>query len=237
MNLIFEYLKLYLLETVRNVPALFFTLIFPPLIFLLSIQVWGTDPHAQRLAYLTFANYSVQTVCFMLLGMGVSQEKNSNWAQYVRTLPASTNVMIIGRVLHTVVLSFTNILLLTLVATLLFHIQISFGQILEVFLVCALGAVPFALIGIAIGYLANQDSARSIFTILNLLFLFGSFSMSATGIVYKIQNFILSYQWVVLQRSIFETNISPLAPIITLLAYTIIFIFVIYFSIRTLKTR
>lgn len=237
MSLIIQYFKLYLLETVRNTPALFFTLIFPPLIFVLSIQVWGSDPQAQRLAFLTFANYSVQTVCFMLLGMGVSQEKNSNWAQYVRTLPASINVMVVGRILHTVALSFINILLLTFVAVFLFHIDLPIIQLTQVFLVCALGAIPFAMIGIAIGFLSNQDAARSIFTILNLLFLFGSFGMSATGIIYKIQQFILSYQWVMLQRSIFEKNISQIAPILTLLGYTILFVFVIYFSLRKLRTR
>lgn len=237
MSLIIQYFKLFLLETVRNTPALFFTLIFPPLIFVLSIQVWGSDPQAQRLAFLTFANYSVQTVCFMLLGMGVSQEKNSNWAQYVRTLPASMNVMVVGRILHTVALSFINILLLTFVAVFLFHIDLPIIQLTQVFLVCALGAIPFAMIGIAIGFLSNQDAARSIFTILNLLFLFGSFGMSATGIIYKTQQFILSYQWVMLQRSIFEKNISQIAPILTLLGYTILFVFVIYFSLRKLRTR
>lgn len=237
MTLVFQYFKLYLLGTVRNVPSFFFTLIFPPLIFLLSIQVWGSDPNSQRISYLTFANYSVQTVCCMILGMGVSQEKNSNWAQYVRTLPASINTMIAGRILHTIALSFANILLLTVLAIFIFHIQLSLLQIVQVFFVCALGAIPFATIGIAIGYLANQDAARSIFTILNLLFLFGSFGMSATGIIYQIQKFILSYQLVILQRSIFETNISQLAPIFTILIYTVLFVCVIYLSMRKLQTR
>ena len=38
-------------------------------------------------AVIIFFNYSVQTVALMLLGMGVTQEKNSDWAKYLRTLP------------------------------------------------------------------------------------------------------------------------------------------------------
>lgn len=200
MNLIYQYFKFYMIGTIRNIPAFFFTLIFPPLIFMLSIHVWGDDVTAQRTAYLTFANYSVQTVCFMLLGMGISQEKNSNWAQYTRTLPAPLNVMVIGRILHTITLSFINILILTCIAINILGITLSFVQILQVFAICAFGAIPFALMGITIGYLANQDAARSIFTILNLLFLFGSFGFSSTGIFYRLQEFILSYQWVTLQK-------------------------------------
>lgn len=232
MALTLRYFKFYFLGTVRNIPAFFFTLIFPPLIFILSIHVWGEDSFAQRMAYLTFANYSVQTVCFMLLGMGVSMEKNSNWSHYVRTLPSPLRVMISGRILHTIALAFINLTILTLIALFLFHIPLSFLQIIKIFSICAFGAIPFALMGMTIGYLANQDSARSIFTILNLLFLFGSFGFSSTGIFYHIQEFILSYQWVTLQKSVFDSSLSTLMPIFSLLGYTMIFMIAAVWSMR-----
>lgn len=216
------YFKFYFLGTIRNIPALFFTLIFPPLIFVLSIHLWGNTGIAQRAAYLTFANYSVQTVCFMLLGMGVSQEKNSNWAHYTRTLPAPIWVMIIGRILHTIALSFMNLVILTIIATLLFSIPMSLSQIAGVFVICALGAIPFTLMGLTIGMLANQESARSIFTLLNLLFLFGSFEFATTGFIAHIQKFILTFQWVTLQKSIFDSNISIFMPIICMAIYSFV---------------
>ncbi len=222
-KLAYIYFRFYFLGTIRNVPALFFTLIFPALIFLLSARVWGSEEAAQRVAYLTFANYSVQTVCFMLLGMGVSQEKTSHWAQYSRTLPTSVYTMVMGRVLHTIVLSLMNVCILTILAMTMFSLRFSFDQLLWVFLVCAFGAIPFALMGITIGYLANKDAARSIFTLLNLLFLFGAFGFTQTGIVYKIQNFILSYQWVTLQKHIFDPSISITTPILSILGYIVVF--------------
>jgi len=236
LKLAFVYFRFYFLSTVRNIPALFFTVIFPTLIFLLSAHIWGEEPIEQRNAYLTFANYSVQTVSFMLLGLGVSQERNSNWAKYVRTLPAPIYTMVIGRILHTIVLALLNVTILTLIALVLFNIPLNRSEILCVFAVCAFGAIPFALMGITVGYAASQDTARSIFTLLNLLFLFGSFGFTQTGVFYKIQEFILSYQWVVIQKRIFDPNISLVTPLMTLFGYILVLSFLLRYAFKSSKT-
>ncbi|KAB8032242.1 ABC-2 transporter permease [Fluviispira multicolorata] len=223
MRLGLEYFKIYFLSTIRNIPALFFTLIFPPLMLLLFAHQWE-EKNAFG-ALIVFFNYSVQTVALMLLGMGVTQEKNSEWAKYLRSLPVGLKPMLIGRMLHTLSLSFINLFSVSLVALFILHINVNFEQIISFATIALLGAIPMALLGMAIGYAANPESSRSIFTLLNLLLFFGSFSLPATGIFGTVRNFIPTYQWTVLSYSFVDKSISILNPLICLAAYSFFFLF------------
>ncbi|BBH52875.1 hypothetical protein [Fluviispira sanaruensis] len=221
-----NYFKIYFLSTVRNVPALFFTLIFPPLMLLLFANQW--DEKNSLGALIVFFNYSVQTVSLMLLGMGVTQEKNSEWAKYLRSLPVGIKPMLVGRLLHTLSLSFINIISITLVALFILRINVTADQILFFATIAILGAIPMALLGMAIGYAANPESSRSIFTLLNLLLFFGSFSLPATGIFATVRSFIPTYQWTVLSYSYVDRTINIVEPLICLSLYSFLFLILFY---------
>jgi ABC-2 type transport system permease protein len=233
MRLATNYFKIYLLSTVRNTPALFFTLIFPPLMLLLTAHQWGSARQDKLEAFIIFLNYSVQTVCLMLLGMGVSQEKNSSWSKYLRTLPVSAFTMVLGRVMHTLFLCFINLVTISIVAILALSMSVTLSELSYFFAIALLGGIPMALMGMTIGYAANPESSRSIFTLLNLLLLFGSFSLPATGISSYIRMFIPTYQWMLLSSKVVEPSLPILFPTICLAAYALIFAFLfqkIYFK-------
>ncbi|MES2613973.1 MAG: hypothetical protein V4591_01005 [Bdellovibrionota bacterium] len=225
MRLVLSYFKIYFLTTIRNTPALFFTLIFPPLLLLMTSHQWGTKDQDKIEAFVVFLNYSIQTVSLMLLGMGVSQEKNSEWSKYKRTLPTSVSTMVFGRMLHTLFLCVINLTTISIVGILILSIPVSLVQLSYFFVVALLGAIPMVLMGMTLGYAANPESSRSIFTLLNLLLLFGSFSLPASGIFYFIKQGIPTYQWMLLSLKVVEPEISVISPLICLGVYTVVFAF------------
>jgi ABC-2 type transport system permease protein len=225
MRLSLSYFKIYFLSTVRNTPALFFTLIFPPLMLLLTSHQWGDSSEAKQKAFVVFLNYSVQTVCLMLLGMGVSQEKNSEWSKYQRTLPAPMSTMVLGRMMHTLCLSLVNLVTISLIGILFLSIPVTLVQLSYFFLIALFGGIPMVLMGMTIGYAANAESSRSIFTLLNLLLLFGSFSFPATGLASYLRLLVPTYQWMNLSMRGISPEISILSPLLCLGGYTLVFAF------------
>lgn len=223
MKLILSYFKINFLTTVRNTPALFFTLIFPPLILVLTAHQWGSDTKSQLEAFVIYLNYSVQTVSLMLLGMAVSQEKNSHWSKYVRTLPAPVSTMVLGRLMHTLALCFINLILISVVAVFVLSIPVTLAQLIFFFGVALLGAIPMALIGMSIGYAASPESSRSIFTLLNLMLLFGSFSLPDGGLFSYVRAAVPTFQWKELSLHILNPASSIVSPLVCLSVYTILF--------------
>lgn len=222
MRLAFFYFKLFFLSTIRNIPALFFTLIFPPLMLLLFAHQW--EGKNSLGAVIIFFNYSVQTVALMLLGMGVTQEKNSDWAKYLRTMPVGIKPMILGRMLHTLLLSAINLVTLTFVSLFILKLPLEFNHLIYFAFIALAGGIPMALLGMTIGYAANPESSRSIFTLLNLLLLFGSFALPGTGIFGIIRDFVPTYQWSQLSFAHLDHNINPAVPLAWLSGYSLLFI-------------
>jgi hypothetical protein len=225
MRLSFSYFKIYFLSTIRNTPALFLTLIFPPLLLLMTGHQWGANREDQIHAFIIFCNYSVQTVALMVLGMGVSAEKNSYWSAYLRSLPVGIFPMIVGRTLHTLGLSLINLMTISIVGILILSIPVSAMELSYFILIALFGAIPMALMGMTIGYAANPESSRSIFTLLNLLLLFGSFSLPATGFFAALRQGIPSYQWTILSSKIVDPNLSVTGPLVCFGAYFLVFLF------------
>jgi ABC-2 type transport system permease protein len=233
MYLAKSYFKIYFLNTVRYPSALFFTLIFPPLLLLMTSHQWGPARYERIESFIVFLNYSVQTIAFMLLGMGVSAEKNSEWAKYQRTLAAPLSAMILGRVMHTLGLCFINLITITLIGVFALSIPLTVPEIAYFFAMALLGAIPLALMGMTIGYAANAESSRSIFTLLNLLFLFGSFGLPSKGFFSYVKEAVPTYQWLKLSSKIVQPEISVIPPLICLGAYAVVFAFLfqkIYFK-------
>jgi ABC-2 type transport system permease protein len=236
VKLAFSYFTVYFLTTVRNIPAFFFTLVFPVIMLLLFVNK-GVGENI-FISVIVFFNYSVQTVTFMLLGMGVTQEKNSLWSKYLRTLPVSQTPMIMGRIFHTLTLSCLNLFHLTLVTLFLLKIPLSGDQVFYFVSIALLGGIPMALFGMSLGSLVGPDSARSLFTLLNLLLLFGAFALPQhkTSFGVSLSDFVPTYQWMRLSYSYIDKSINPIVPLLWLAAYGGFFV-LCYFIVQWWHTR
>jgi ABC-2 type transport system permease protein len=161
------------LENLRQPMYLVSTFVFPSLFF----WFFGIPnaPDADGLAMLTasFCAFAVLSVVLFQFGIGVATDRETSWYSYLRVLPAPRGTQLTARIFSGIV--FATLGVLGVLATARFLGDLDFapyhwGQFL---LTLALGAVPFACLGLALGLVV---SARSSTPFLNLTYLPLSFA-------------------------------------------------------------
>jgi ABC-2 type transport system permease protein len=146
------------------------TLVFPALFFLLFVAPRSdADPN---LLLASFAGFAVLAVAFFQFGVGIAAERESAWERFVRTLPLHARVRFAARVVSAALFGLGSAALVVVVALATTDASLPAARWAALAGALALGGVPFALFGIALGYWA---SARSALPIANILYLVLSF--------------------------------------------------------------
>lgn len=153
-------------ELVRYPAYVVPTLLFPTAFFLFFVV-----PSAGRFATVktaAFAGFAAIGVAFFQFGVGIANERASPWEAYLRTLPVGVGQRLAARVLSAAVFATAAAALLLAVGVATTDAALSTARWLELALVLLVGTVPFALLGIALGYWAP---ARGALPIANLAYL------------------------------------------------------------------
>jgi ABC-2 type transport system permease protein len=142
------------------------TLLFPALFFL----VLGRD-HGRAAATLemaTFAGFAAIGVAFFQFGVGIAVDRASPWESYLRTLAVGARLRLAARVLAAT--PFAAAAAAAVVGAGLATTEATLTAVgwLELATTLLLGLVPFALLGIALGYLVP---GRGALPVANLLYL------------------------------------------------------------------
>jgi ABC-2 type transport system permease protein len=142
------------------------TLAFPALFFLLFVA--SRDDRDATLLLASFAGFAVLAVAFFQFGVGIASERESAWERFVRALPLPVGVRLAARLVSGMLfaLSTAGLVAATAVASTDAHLAPSRWAALAAAL--ALGAVPFGLLGIALGYWASPRGALPAANILYL---------------------------------------------------------------------
>lgn len=125
-------------------------------------------PH--RVIAASFAAYAVLTVVFFLFGVGIAGERETPWESYLRTLPVRVRVRLAARVLAGLVFAAAAAGLLLTVAAVAGWADFGAAGWARFLLALAGGAVPLALMGIALGYWVSAKGALPVANVLYLLF-------------------------------------------------------------------
>jgi ABC-2 type transport system permease protein len=171
VRLLIVHLRASTLELARLPSFSLPTLLFPALFFL----AFGA-PHAGRRAdvYLaSFAGFAVLGVAFFQFGVGIAAERASPWERYLRTLPVTARARFGARVLSALGFGLASAVLVAAVALATIDVHLTAIRWLELTAALAAGALPFALLGIAIGY---WTSPRGALPLANILYLGLSFA-------------------------------------------------------------
>ncbi len=133
------------------------TLIVPSVFFLFFVVPGTTQAATARMA--TFAGFAAIGVAFFQFGVGIAVDRASPWELYLRTLPVGPLVRLSARLASALLFSLTAAAVLVAVAVGVTNaalpplgwIELSFGLLA--------GTLPFALLGIALGYWAPVKGA------------------------------------------------------------------------------
>ncbi len=167
MRLVLVHARAMTLELVRYPAYIVPTLSLPAVFFLFFVAPGADEAAAARMA--TFAGFAVIGVAFFQFGVGIAVERGSPWEGYLRTLPIALPVRLAARLLSAA--AFAAVAAAILVGTAVVVTGVSLPGIRWLALAAALlaGTVPFALLGIALGYWAPPRGALPIANLLYLL--------------------------------------------------------------------
>lgn len=145
------------------------TLAFPALFFLLFVspRAGSIDVDAFLVSYAAFA---LLGVVFFQFGVGIALERVQPWERYLRTLPVGPARRFAARVLAALTTGTVATIVLVAVAYAATRSVPALGHWPAIVLALAIGSIPHALLGIALGYFVSPRGALPLANLLYLAF-------------------------------------------------------------------
>jgi len=171
MTLALAHARALTLELARHPGYVVPTLAFPAAFFLFfAASAHGVEAD---LGMARFAGFAAIGVAFFQFGVGIAAERASPWEVYMRTLPVGIGVRLLARLGSAAVFAAAAAAVVVATALLTTDAALTPARWLELGAALLAGTVPFALLGIAIGYWAPP---RGALPIANLLYLASSYA-------------------------------------------------------------
>lgn len=166
MRLVWAHAKAGTIELARYPSFSVPTLVFPAALFLaFGSRRTGVPPEVVIASYAALA---LLGVAFFQFGIGIAAERASHWHAFLRILPASTAARFAARVLAALVFGLAASLAVVLLGLATTSARLDGREWGLLAIALAAGAVPLALLGIALGYWMTP---RGALPLANLLFL------------------------------------------------------------------
>jgi ABC-2 type transport system permease protein len=157
------YLWLELRRMLRTPGFLIFTLVMPLVMYLVFTNLGGLTGQDHRVA----ARYAMVSVggygaigALLNYASGVVGDRSIGWLRQLRLTPLSPLKVITGKAITGMVLALPPIAALCLAAVMINGVRLTAGQWLLVVPALWLGAAPFVLLGLGIGYLCSAQTVQ-----------------------------------------------------------------------------
>ncbi len=172
MRLVLLHARASTVELLRYPTFCIPTLAFPALFFLLFVAPRPDTDADPTLLLASFAGFAVLGVAFFQFGVGIAAERESAWERFVRTLPIRLRVRFAARVLSAALFGLASAALVAVAALATTDARLSALRWLALAAALTAGSVPFALLGIGLGYWASPRSALPTANVLYLVLAF-----------------------------------------------------------------
>lgn len=157
--------KFQILETVRVPIALIGSLVFPALALLFFVvpqRMIADDPVMATGAVAQLSMFAIMSTALFTHGIGVAEDRALPFDSFVRTLPAGAFPRLVGRILTGLWLSGLALVPLVLVGWTLTSASLPVARLAASIGVVLLVAVPFTLLGLALGYWLSSKAAVAV---------------------------------------------------------------------------
>ncbi|MET7489070.1 ABC transporter permease [Streptomyces sp. NPDC005538] len=223
-------IKLELTRALRNRKFLFFSVIYPSVIFLLvsnqTGNVDGTGLSVAKYVMVSMASFGALTAVLMGNSERIAKERENGWVRQLRLTPLPGRGYVLAKTASAAVVSLPSIVVVFAVAALVKDVRLDAWQWLALTGAIWAGSLVFAALGVAIGYLASGDAVRPITMIIyfGLSILGGLWFPSTTFPTWlqDIAKWLPTHAYAALGQAI-EQSQSPHAKDVTLL--------VVYFAL------
>ncbi|MFI8350180.1 ABC transporter permease [Streptomyces sp. SID1328] len=227
-------IKLELARALRNRKFLFFSVLYPSIIFLIFAGSSGTDEKVDGTG-LTVATYlmvsmaSFGALTAVLMGNSerIAKERESGWVRQLRLTPLPGHGYVLAKTASAAVVSLPSIVMVFIVAAVVKDVRLDAWQWLALTGVIWAGSLVFAALGVAIGYLASGDAVRPITMIVYFaLSLLGGLWMPSAGFprwLQDIAEWLPTYAYAALGRAVEQSQAPQARDVAVLAVYFVLF--------------
>jgi ABC-2 type transport system permease protein len=159
------YIRLEILRTLRDPFYLFLAVAVPIGFYLLFAGLFGSGQHAPGTLsgnveiMIAMAVYGGIWACLVATGPRIAHERSSGWFRHLSLLPIAPWKILVGRALVAIIFALPAMLLVCGTAVLVHGVRLPAGEWLGAIVLMWIGVWPFALLGIALGYVTNDTTA------------------------------------------------------------------------------
>jgi ABC-2 type transport system permease protein len=155
-------------RALRNRRYVMFAIAIPTVFYLLYTGVLstGADPDA-AIDGMTWGAYfmvSMATYAAMVATLGgavvIARERSSGWTRQLRVTPLPATAYVAGKLLVAYVVTLPAVAAVVVAGIAVNHVSIPLGSLVGMLISLTLGVLPFAALGLLIGYLFDADSAQ-----------------------------------------------------------------------------
>jgi ABC-2 type transport system permease protein len=161
-------IKLEILRVLRNRKFMFFSVIYPPALFLLLTAGAKSSTELAHTGITTVMYYMVAMCAFgamtaVLMGNSerIAREREKGWVRQLRLTALPGRGYVTAKIASAAAISLPSIVLVMLVAAAVKGVRIAW-QWAGILLCTWVGSFVFAALGVAVGYLATADTVRPI---------------------------------------------------------------------------
>lgn len=158
------------LRAIRREPAaLFFSVLMPVGFFALFSSIFGGGaqagpgglPYAASMLA-TYGTFGVVSVMLFNPGLGVAEDRTRGWLRVKKVSATPLGVTLVARVLAALPYAVAVMLAMSAVTLAIAGPVLGLGAWLRLVAALVFGALPFALFGLAIGFVASSNAAAAI---------------------------------------------------------------------------
>ncbi|WP_432972180.1 ABC transporter permease [Dactylosporangium sp. CA-233914] len=162
------YLRLETMRLYRNKRLVIFSTLMPALLLLIigGVSVGG-DADARKYVMVSMALFGAMTAAISSGGT-IAVERGLGWNRTLRLTPLSPGAYVLNKVFLALLVGVPPVIVTFLIGALGLHVRLSAAE----WILCAAGSwlssLPFAALGVVIGYLAKPDSVQQVSALINL---------------------------------------------------------------------
>lgn len=220
--------RLEMLRALRNRRVMFFTILYPTVLFLLTAGttksdklVDGTNISYRTYFLIAYASFGALGAALTTNAQKIATERKEGWIRQLRLTALPGNGYVISKIASATLATVPAILIVFVVGGAM-GVHMSAVKWLTAFLVLWIGALAFTALGIAIGYGVPQDSVQmvNILVYVGGSFLGGQF-FPLSGVLENVGKALPTYQVRQLATDVISGTHVPGSGIAILLAWTV----------------
>jgi ABC-2 type transport system permease protein len=238
------YLRLEVPRTLRNRRLIMLTIVFPVAFYLLFTRVLtgGAALGNDERAYLMVSMAAYGAIGATLsAAVRVAMERTNGWTRQLRVTPLPALGYVTTKLVTAYLTAIPAIVLVMLAALTVNGVALPPTTWLAILVVLTLGVMPFAALGVAIGYVFDESTAQLVFTIsfVGLAALGGLWTPISTfpDTVATIGRMLPSFHFANLGWSALAGQAPDPGDVLALLAYGLVFVGIVAWRYRVGELR